>query len=143
MIVLTFYALARVSVGTTFIACMLTIVGYSINGTIIIFDRIREKLKSANAKTDITELVNSSITYTFTRNVNTTLTTLIMLVCLLIFGVASVKEFAAPLIVGILAGAYSSICITSALWYIMGGKKRGIVNEQPVKAKTYEDGAQV
>ncbi len=143
LIVLTFYALARVSVGTTFIACMLTIVGYSINGTIIIFDRIREKLKSANAKTDITELVNSSITYTFTRNVNTTLTTLIMLVCLLIFGVASVKEFAAPLIVGILAGAYSSICITSALWYIMGGKKRGIVNEQPVKAKTYEDGAQV
>ena len=129
LIVLTFYALARVSVGTTFIACMLTIVGYSINGTIIIFDRIREKLKSANAKTDITELVNSSITYTFTRNVNTTLTTLIMLVCLLIFGVASVKEFAAPLIVGILAGAYSSICITSALWYIMGGKKRGIVNE--------------
>ena len=105
LIVLTFYALARVSVGTTFIACMLTIVGYSINGTIIIFDRIREKLKSANAKTDITELVNSSITYTFTRNVNTTLTTLIMLVCLLIFGVASVKEFAAPLIVGILAGA--------------------------------------
>ena len=143
LIVMTFYALARVSVGTTFIACMLTIVGYSINGTIIIFDRIREKLKSANAKTDITELVNSSITYTFTRNVNTTLTTLIMLVCLLIFGVASVKEFAAPLIVGILAGAYSSICITSALWYIMGGKKRGIVNEQPVKAKTYEDGAQV
>ena len=143
LIVLTFYALARVSVGTTFIACMLTIVGYSINGTIIIFDRIREKLKSANAKTDITELVNSSITYTFTRNVNTTLTTFIMLVCLLIFGVASVKEFAAPLIVGILAGAYSSICITSALWYIMGGKKRGIVNEQPVKAKTYEDGAQV
>ena len=92
LIVMTFYALARVSVGTTFIACMLTIVGYSINGTIIIFDRIREKLKSANAKTDITELVNSSITYTFTRNVNTTLTTLIMLVCLLIFGVASVKS---------------------------------------------------
>ena len=143
LVVLAFYAAVRVSVGSTFIACMLTIVGYSINATIVIFDRIREKLKSANAKTDITELVNSSITYTFTRNVNTTLTTLIMLVCLLIFGVASVKEFAAPLIVGILAGAYSSICITSALWYIMGGKKRGIVNEQPVKAKTYEDGAQV
>ena len=143
LVVITVYALVRISVGSTFIACMLTIVGYSINGTIIIFDRIREKLKSANTKTDITELVNSSITYTFTRNVNTTLTTLIMLVCLLIFGVASVKEFAAPLIVGILAGAYSSICITSALWYIMGGKKRGIVNEQPVKAKTYEDGAQV
>lgn len=143
LVVLAFYALARVSVGTTFIACMLTIVGYSINGTIIIFDRIREKLKTANSKTDITELVNSSITYTFTRNVNTTLTTLIMLVCLWIFGVASVKEFAAPLIVGVLAGAYSSICITSALWYIMGGKKRGIVSEQPVKAKSYENGAQV
>ena len=101
------------------------------------------KNKSNFLNSSISIFVNSSITYTFTRNVNTTLTTLIMLVCLLIFGVASVKEFAAPLIVGILAGAYSSICITSALWYIMGGKKRGIVNEQPVKAKTYEDGAQV
>lgn len=145
LIVLAFYALARVSVGTTFIACMLTIVGYSINGTIIIFDRIREKLKTANAKTDITELVNSAITHTLTRTINTSLTTFIMLLCLFIFGVSSVREFALPLMVGIICGAYSSVCITSALWYIFGGKKRGVVNEEqkPEKVKTFEDGAQV
>lgn len=143
LVVLAFYALARVPVGTTFIACMLTIVGYSINGTIIIFDRIREKLKDANAKTDITELVNSAITNTFTRTLNTSITTFIMLFCLFIFGVSSVREFALPLMVGIVCGAYSSVCITSALWYIFGGKKRGVVNEQPVKAKSYQDGAQV
>lgn len=145
LVVLAFYAFTRITVGTTFIACMLTIVGYSINGTIIIFDRIREQLKTANSKTDITELVNSSITYTFTRTVNTTVTTLIMLVCLAILGVSSVKEFAMPLIAGILAGTYSSVLITSALWYIMGGKKRGVVNEvkKEDKKKVYEDGAQV
>jgi SecD/SecF fusion protein len=144
LVVLAFYAVARVSVGTTFIACMLTIVGYSINGTIIIFDRIRESLKTANAKTDITELVNAAITNTFTRTINTSLTTLIMLVCLFIFGVSSVREFALPLMVGVICGAYSSVCITSALWYIFGGKKRGIVNEQPKQeAKIYEEGAQV
>ncbi len=146
LVVLAFYAFSRITVGTTFIACMLTIIGYSINGTIIIFDRIREQLKTANSKTDITELVNSSITYTFTRTVNTTVTTLIMLVCLAIFGVASVKQFSLPLIAGIIAGTYSSVLITSALWYLMGGKKRGIVNEvkkaAPKKA-VYEDGAQV
>lgn len=143
--VLAFYAVARVSVGTTFIACMLTIVGYSINGTIIIFDRIREKLATANAKTDITELVNSSITCTFTRTVNTSFTTFIMLLSLFIFGVSSVKEFALPLMVGIIAGAYSSVCITSALWYIFGGKKKGIVNEAPKseEVKKFENGAQL
>ncbi|MBQ2473467.1 MAG: protein translocase subunit SecD [Lachnospira sp.] len=145
LVVLAFYAFTRITVGTTFIACMLTIVGYSINGTIIIFDRIREQLKTANSKTDITELVNSSITYTFTRTVNTTITTLIMLVCLAILGVSSVKEFAMPLIAGILAGTFSSVLITSALWYIMGGKKRGVVNEvkKEDKKKVFEDGAQV
>ena len=124
LVVLAFYAFTRVSVGTTFIACMLTIVGYSINGTIIIFDRIRELLKTSNSKTNITELVNSAITSTMTRTVNTSLTTLIMLVVLFILGVSSVKEFALPLMVGIVVGGYSSICLTSAMWYVMGGKKR-------------------
>lgn len=133
LVVLTFYALARVTAGTTFIACMLTIVGYSINGTIIIFDRVRDKLKSANSKTDIAELVNDSITHTLSRTINTNLTSLIMLVALYVLGVESVKEFALPLMVGIVCGAYSSIFITSALWYIMGGKKRGKV--APVKEK--------
>lgn len=144
LIVLAFYALARVSVGTTFIACMLTIVGYSINATIIIFDRIRESLKTANEKTNITDLVNDAVTNTFTRTVNTNITTLIMLISLFIFGVTSVREFALPLMVGVAVGAYSSVCITSALWYIFGGKKRGIVTvEKKEKVKLDKDGAVV
>ncbi len=148
LVVLAFYAFTRVSVGTTFIACMLTIVGYSINGTIIIFDRIRELLKTANSKTNITELVNSAITSTMTRTVNTSLTTLIMLVVLFILGVSSVKEFALPLMVGIVVGGYSSICLTSAMWYVMGGKKRGITDaakkaQEEKKKKASADGAQV
>ena len=134
-------------VGNTFIACMLTIVGYSINGTIIIFDRIMEMLKSANSKTNITELVNSSITSTMSRTVYTSITTLIMLIVLFIMGVTSVKEFTLPLIVGIVVGAYSSVCLTSAMWYVMGGKKRGVVEENNKKAaskkEVFEDGSQV
>lgn len=147
LVVLTFYSVFRISVGNTFIACMLTIVGYSINGTIIIFDRIREKLKDATSRTNITELVNSSITSTMTRTINTSITTLIMLVVLFILGVSSVKEFALPLIVGIIVGAYSSICLTSALWYMMGGKKRGVIDEAIKKReeakKVNADGSQV
>lgn len=144
LIVLAFYALARVPVGTTFIACMLTIVGYSINATIIIFDRIREKLKEATARTSITDLVNDAVTDTFTRTVNTSLTTFIMLFALFIFGVTSVREFALPLMVGVVVGAYSSVCITSALWYVLGGRKRGVVTEtKKEKSKADPDGAQV
>ncbi len=144
LIVLAFYALSRVPVGTTFIACMLTVVGYSVNATIIIFDRIREQLKSANEKTNITDLVNGAITDTFTRTVNTNITTLIMLISLFVLGVASVKEFALPLMVGVIVGAYSSVCITSALWYVLGGRKRGIViEEKKEKPVVDKDGAQV
>ena len=123
------------------------IVGYSINGTIIIFDRIREMLKSANSKTNITELVNSAITSTLTRNINTTITTLIMLVMLYILGVTSVKEFSLPLIVGIIVGFYSSVFLTSSFWYMLGGKNRGVIDEAVNKRKKAEsigkDGAQV
>lgn len=147
LVVITFYAVFRVPVGNTFIACMLTIVGYSINGTIIIFDRIREMLKGANSKTNITELVNSAITSTLTRNINTTITTLIMLVMLYILGVTSVKEFSLPLIVGIIVGFYSSVFLTSSFWYMLGGKNRGVIDEAVNKRKKAEsigkDGAQV
>lgn len=146
LIVLAFYALARVTVSTTFIACMLTLVGYSINATIIIFDRIRESLKTATTKTNITELVNKAVTSTLTRTVNTNVTTFIMLFTLFIFGVASVKEFALPLMVGVVVGAYSSVCITSAVWYMLGGKKKGIaeaLEKENQKAKVSKDGAQV
>ncbi|MGN0471631.1 MAG: protein translocase subunit SecF, partial [Lachnospiraceae bacterium] len=122
LVVLAFYALFRVSVGNTFIACMLTIVGYSINATIVIFDRIRENMKSMTKKDDLKEVVNKSITQTLTRSIYTSFTTFVMVLVLFIMGVNSIRLFALPLMVGIVCGAYSSVCITGALWYVM--KKR-------------------
>ena len=122
LVVLAFYAIARVSVGNTFIACMLTIVGYSINATIVIFDRIRENLASGRKKEELENLVNASITQTLTRSVYTSLTTFIMVFLLFIMGVSSIREFALPLMVGIICGGYSSVCITGALWYVMKTK---------------------
>ena len=122
LVVLAFYAIARVSVGNTFIACMLTIVGYSINATIVIFDRIREELKTGSRKDTIEDVVNRSITQTLTRSIYTSFTTFVMVATLYVLGVSSVKEFAAPLMVGVVVGAYSSVCITGALWYVMKKK---------------------
>ena len=119
LVVLAFYVIARVSVGNTFIACMLTIVGYSINATIVIFDRIREELKTKSREQSLKDLVNHCIMQTLTRSIYTNLTTFIMVVVLYILGVSSIKEFAAPLMVGIACGTYTSICITGALWYVM------------------------
>ncbi len=119
LVVLAFYAAARVPVGNTFIACMLTIVGYSINATIVIFDRIREELHYKTRTTDLKELVNKSITQTLTRSIYTSLTTFVMVAVLFVMGVSSIKEFALPLMVGIVCGGYSSVCITGALWYVM------------------------
>ena len=119
LVVLAFYAVAKVSVGTTFIACMLTIVGYSINATIVIFDRIRENMLEMKRKDTLEDLVNRSITQTLSRSVFTSLTTFIMVAALYILGVTSIKEFALPLMVGILCGTYSSVCITGALWLML------------------------
>ena len=119
LVVLAFYAIARISVGNTFIACMLTIVGYSINATIVIFDRIRENMHGSRRIDNIEEVVNSSITQTLTRSIYTSLTTFVMVAVLYIMGVSSIREFAAPLMVGILVGAYSSVCVTGALWLVM------------------------
>lgn len=124
LVVLAFYAVARISVGNTFIACMLTIVGYSINATIVIFDRIRENLAAAGKKDDLKEIVNRSITQTLTRSIYTSLTTFIMVAALFVMGVASIKEFALPLMVGIVCGAYSSVCITGALWFVLKTRVR-------------------
>ena len=121
LVVLAFYAIARVSVGNTFIACMLTIVGYSINATIVIFDRIRENLHSGSRE-KLAEIVNTSITQTLTRSIYTSFTTFVMVAVLYIMGVSSIREFAAPLIVGIVAGAFSSVCISGPLWYILKTK---------------------
>lgn len=119
LFVLTFYAVARVSVGNTFIACMLTIVGYSINATIVIFDRIREELRIQKKNESLEVLVNRSITETLTRSIYTNLTTFIMVAVLFILGVSSIREFAGPLMVGVAGGTYSSICVTGALWYVL------------------------
>ncbi len=122
LVVLAFYAIAKVSVGSTFIACMLTIVGYSINATIVIFDRIRENLKSMGKKDKLDELVNRSICQTLSRSIFTSLTTFIMVAALFVLGVTSIREFALPLMVGIVCGTYSSVCITGALWYVLRTK---------------------
>lgn len=119
LVVLAFYAIVRVSVGTTFIACMLTIVGYSINATIVIFDRIRENMNSMGRKESLEDMVNRSITQTLSRSIFTSLTTFVMVAALYVFGVSSVKEFALPLMAGILCGTYSSVCVTGALWLVL------------------------
>lgn len=119
LVVLAFYAIVKVSVGTTFIACMLTIVGYSINATIVIFDRLRENMASMGKKDALEDMVNNSITQTLSRSIFTSLTTFIMVAALYAFGVSSVKEFALPLMAGILCGTYSSICIAGALWLVL------------------------
>ena len=122
LVVLAVYALARISVGNTFIACMLTIIGYSVNDTIVIFDRIRENLgKTAGKQTkeSLAEIANKSLTQTLSRSINTSITTFVMVFMLYILGVPSIREFSLPLMAGLLCGAYSSICIATELWYVM------------------------
>ena len=122
LVVLAAYALIRISVGSTFIACMLTIVGYSINATIVVFDRVRENLGARKAGTSLEEVVHTSVSQTLSRSIFTSLTTFFMVLALYIFGVASVKEFALPLMVGIVAGCWSSVCIAGPLWHLLRTK---------------------
>lgn len=122
LVVLGFYAVARISVGNTFIACMLTIVGYSINATIVIFDRIRENMVGVKNDEQLKKVVNDSISQTLTRSIYTSLTTFIMVAVLFVLGVASIREFALPIMVGIVCGGYSSVCLTGSLWYVMKTK---------------------
>lgn len=127
LVVVGFYAIARISLGNTFIACILTIVGYSINSTIVIFDRIREHLAVQKKKETLEDVVNGCINDTLTRSIYTNFTTFVMVAVLYVLGVSSIREFALPLMVGVVAGAFSSICITGALWYLMRtkiGKKK-------------------
>lgn len=122
LVVLAVYALARISVGNTFIACMLTIIGYSVNDTIVIFDRIRENMAKKTGKMTkeaLAEIANKSLTQTLSRSINTSITTFIMVFMLYVLGVSSIREFSLPLMAGLLCGAYSSICIATELWYVM------------------------
>lgn len=122
LVVLAFYAAAKVSVGSTFIACMLTIVGYSINATIVIFDRIRENLAAEGKKVQLADVVNASITQTLSRSIFTSLTTFFMVAALYALGVTSIREFALPLMVGIVCGTYSSVCLAGSMWYLLRTK---------------------
>ena len=144
MIVLAFYVWSRFSVGSTFIAVMLTILGYSINATIVIFDRIRENLVIMK-EDSLRHIVNASITQTLTRSIYSSLTTFMTIFVLYLLGVPSVREFALPIIIGLIAGAYSSVCLTGPLWYVMKtrlGKNRVTDREAartiPEKEKTEE-----
>ena len=121
LVVVTAYALIRISVGSTFIACILTIVGYSVNDTIVIFDRIRENLHGLKkySADELADIANESLTQTLSRSINTSLTTFVMVLLLFIFGHTSIREFSLPLMVGVLCGTYSSICIATELWYVM------------------------
>lgn len=129
IIVLACYAIAKWSMGSTAIACLLTIVGYSINATIVIFDRIREHIQMEQKEygmltSDLKDVVNLSITETFTRSLNTSLTTYIMVLILYIMGVSSIREFSLPLMAGILCGTYSSICLTGSMFYMMSKNQK-------------------
>lgn len=117
------YIILRLTVGNTCIACLLTIVGYSINATIIIFDRVRENIGVMKPKkATYKDIVNLSINQTFSRTIYTSLTTFVTIFVLYIMGVASIKEFALTLMAGVVIGAYSSVCITGPLWYYMKTK---------------------
>lgn len=121
LMVLTCYAVVRISVGGTFIACMLTIIGYSINDTIVIFDRIRENARGKNIKDVgvLAEISDRSVTQTLSRSINTSITTFIMIFMLWLLGVASIRDFALPIMVGLISGTYSSVCISTELWYVL------------------------
>lgn len=118
LIVLTAYAVFRIPVNNTFIVVLLTILGYSINATIVIFDRIREN-KSAFHANQTAEKINKSISQTLTRSINTSLTTFLTVGAIYVLGVPALKEFALPMMIGILAGAYSSVCISGSVWYVL------------------------
>ncbi|MEA4847005.1 MAG: protein translocase subunit SecF [Clostridiaceae bacterium] len=117
------YAVFQIPVNGTFIAALLTIIGYSINDTIVIFDKIRENLKSERSrKIDYDNLVNVSVTQTLARSINTSLTTLITIFALYFLGVPAIKEFAFPMIIGVVSGCYSTIFIASPLWVMLRHK---------------------
>ena len=124
LVVITFYALFRWSVGNTFIACILTILGYSINATIVVFDRVREELGTAKPKDELKGIVNRAVTQTLTRSINTSITTFIAVFMLYILGVSSMQAFALPLMVGVVCGAYSSVCLAGSMWILMHGKAK-------------------
>ncbi|MCD8009997.1 MAG: protein translocase subunit SecD [Lachnospiraceae bacterium] len=130
LVLIGFYMVSRTSVGTAFIACILPLVGYSINATIVIFDRIRENTRYNLEKKDFKTIINTSITQTMTRTIYTSLTTLVTVLIIFIMGVTAIQEFTLPIIVGVIVGGYSSVCITGSLLYLFGHKTMGLTGKQ-------------
>ncbi|WP_213951258.1 MULTISPECIES: protein translocase subunit SecF [Tepidanaerobacter] len=125
LIIISFYAIFHIPVDSTFIAVVLTIVGYSINDTIVVFDRIRENLKTMK-KISFTEIADLSITQTLARSINTSLTTLITITALFLLGGETIKDFSLALIIGIASGTYSSIFIATPLWEIFRDRTKTV-----------------
>ncbi len=123
LIMLAFYAIFRIPVNNSFIAALLTVLGYSINATIVIFDRVREN-KKIMGRSSTEEIINKSLYQTMRRSIYTSLTTLFAIGAVYVFGVQSVKEFALPMMVGIISGAYSSVFLSGSIWYTLTGKKQ-------------------
>ena len=144
LITVAFYAALKWAVGSTFIACILTIVGYSINATIVVFDRIRENLQDPAKRDNLENAVNDAISQTFTRSINTSLTTFIMVLVLFIMGVSSIRDFTMPLMVGIVSGCWSSVTIAGPLWYDLSryAEKRRARKKAAEKAEKAEKKAQ-
>ncbi|MBW7455459.1 protein translocase subunit SecF [Paenibacillus sepulcri] len=125
-IVISVFSILQLEVNLPFIVAVLTIIGYSINDTIVIFDRVRENLRFAKIKkpSDLDELVNASVGQTFTRSINTVLTVAVAAICLLIFGSEAIKLFSLAILIGLVSGAYSSIFIASPLWLVLKKKQK-------------------
>ncbi|MDP9749612.1 protein translocase subunit SecF [Thermoanaerobacter pentosaceus] len=133
-ILISIYTIFNITINAPFIAAVLTVFGYSVNDTVVIFDRIRDNLKIMK-KSDYSQIANVSVNQTMTRSINTTLTTLIMLVLMYFLGPKALKDFALPLLIGIVSGAYSSIFISTPLWVLIKNReKRRRTSNKPVKA---------
>lgn len=130
LLVLGCYVLTRIAVGSTFIACMLTIVGYSINATIVVFDRVRENLHGRRSAPNLAEVVDLSITQTLSRSLFTSLTTFFMVLTQYIFGVSTMREFALPIMTGVVAGCFSSVCLAGNFWFLLRTKVGKIVEDK-------------
>lgn len=124
LVMLSMYIIFRIPFNMNFIAAALTILGYSINATIVVFDRVRENHRAVGAKGDFAEITNRSIHQTMTRSINTTLTTALPVILIIILGVSSIRNFAWPLLIGIISGTYSSVFLAGPLWVIFRGKKK-------------------
>lgn len=123
-VVVAVFSIFQLEVDNTFIAALLTIFGYSINDKIVVFDRIRENLVKVR-KEDLADLVNTSIAQSFTRSMNTSISTLLLLLALLFFGGQTTRIFVLAMVIGVIAGTYSSLCVASPIWYDIKMKQKG------------------